>query len=43
MVWSEVGLTVSCDLREDVDAMNQSAFENGGAADVNPVQGHGFM
>jgi hypothetical protein len=27
---SEVGLNVSCDSREDVDAMNKSAFENGG-------------
>ena len=40
---SEVGLTVSCDSREDVDAMNKSASENGGTADINPVQDHGFM
>ena len=40
---SEFGLTVSCDSREHVDAMNQSASENGGAADINPVQDHGFM
>jgi len=40
---SEVALTVSCDSREDVDAMNKSASENGGAADINPVQDHGFM
>lgn len=40
---SEVALTVACDSREDVDAMNKSASENGGTADINPVQDHGFM
>ncbi len=40
---SEVGLTVSCDSREHVDTMNNSASENGGTADINPVQDHGFM
>ena len=40
---SEVALTVSCDSREEVDAMNKSASENGGTADTNPVQDHGFM
>ena len=40
---SEVALNVSCDSREDVDAMNKSASENGGTADINPVQDHGFM
>ena len=40
---SEVALTVSCDSREDVDAMNKSASDNGGTADINPVQDHGFM
>jgi uncharacterized protein len=40
---SEVALNVSCDSREDVDAMNKAACENGGTADVNPVQEHGFM
>ena len=40
---SEVGLSVSCDSREEVDAMNKSAAENGGTADINPVQDHGFM
>ena len=40
---SEVALTVSCDSREDVDAMNTLASENGGTADINPVQDHGFM
>ena len=40
---SEVALTLSCDSREDVDAMNASAAANGGTADINPVQDHGFM
>lgn len=40
---SEVALMVSCDSREDVDAMNQSAAENGGTGDINPVEDHGFM
>lgn len=40
---SEVALNVSCDSREEVDAMNQAAFENGGTADINPVEEHGFM
>ena len=40
---SEVALIVSCDSREDVDAMNTSASEHGGTADINPVQDHGFM
>ena len=40
---SEVGLNVSCDSREAVDAMNKLAAENGGTADIIPVQDHGFM
>ncbi len=40
---SEVALMVSCDSREDVDAKNQSASENGGTGDINPVEDHGFM
>lgn len=40
---SEVALNVSCDSRAEVDAMNRSARENGGTADINPVQDHGFM
>ena len=40
---SEVALNVSCDSREAVDAMNKSAAENGGTADINPIQDHGFM
>ena len=40
---SEVALNISCESREDVDAMNKAAFENGGIADINPVEDHGFM
>ena len=40
---SEVALNISCDSREDVDAMNKAAAENGGTADINPVEEHGTM
>ena len=40
---SEVALNISCDSRENVDAMNKAAAENGGTADINPVQDHGSM
>ena len=40
---SEVALNVSCASREGVDAMNRAAGAHGGAADINPVQDHGFM
>jgi predicted lactoylglutathione lyase len=40
---SEVGLNISCESREAVDAMNQAAGDNGGIPDINPVQDHGFM
>lgn len=40
---SEVALNLSCDSRESVDAMNEAAAANGGKADINPVQDHGFM
>lgn len=40
---SEVALNISCESREEVDAMNQSASEHGGTADINPVQDHEFM
>lgn len=40
---SEVAFNLSCDNREAVDAMNEAATANGGTADVNPVQEHGFM
>lgn len=40
---SEVMLALSCDSREAVDAMNEAAAENGGTADINPIQDLGFM
>jgi predicted lactoylglutathione lyase len=40
---SEVLLTVSCDSRAAVDAMNDAAAANGGSPDINPAQDHGFM
>ena len=40
---SGVGLNISCESREAVDAMHQAAAEYGGTADINPVQDHGFM
>jgi uncharacterized protein len=40
---SEVALNVSCDSREAVDAMNKAAAENGGIADINPVEDHVSM
>jgi uncharacterized protein len=40
---SEVMLAVGCDSRKQVDAMNTAAAANGGTADINPKQDHGFM
>jgi len=40
---SEVALALSCDNRDTVDAMNAAAAANGGTADINPLQDHGFM
>jgi uncharacterized protein len=40
---SEVMLAISCVSRDEVDAMNKTAAENGGAADINPLQDLGFM
>ncbi len=40
---SEVMLAISCASRDEVDAMNKAASENGGTADINPAQDHGFM
>jgi uncharacterized protein len=40
---SEVMLALSCDSRDAVDAMNDSAAANGGKADINPKQDLGFM
>ena len=40
---SEVMLALSFDSRDAVDAVNAAAAENGGNADINPVQDLGFM
>lgn len=40
---SEVALNISCDSREHVDTMNKAASENGGIADINPVEDYPFM
>ncbi|MGR4066877.1 VOC family protein [Billgrantia sp. C5P2] len=40
---SEVMLALSCENRAAVDAMNEAAGSNGGTADINPRQDHGFM
>lgn len=40
---SEVMNCLSCDSREAVDRLTETANAAGGAADVNPAQDHGFM
>ena len=40
---SEVMLALSCDSRDAVDAMSGAAAANGGTADINPIEDHGFM
>lgn len=40
---SEVSLALAFESREAVDAINEAAAKNGGKADINPVQDHGFM
>lgn len=40
---SEVALCINLDSRDEVNAMNDTAAANGGTADVNPAQDHGFM
>ncbi len=40
---SEVSLALSMDSKEAVDVMNEAAAANGGMADINPVEDHGFM
>ena len=40
---SEVMLALSFDSRAEVDRVTGAAAANGGTADVNPVQEHGFM
>lgn len=36
-------LCISCDSREAVDEMTTQAGNQGGTADINPAQDHGFM
>jgi predicted lactoylglutathione lyase len=38
-----VALCISADNRQAVDAMTEAAAANGGKADINPRQDHGFM
>lgn len=40
---SEVALCINFDNREAVNAFADTAAANGGTADVNPAQDHGFM
>ena len=40
---SEVALNISCDSREEVDAMNHAAGAHGGIADINPIEDYPFM
>ena len=40
---SEVALNISCESRDEVDAMIKAAAENGGTADINPIEEHGTM
>jgi predicted lactoylglutathione lyase len=40
---SEVSLAISCNNRDEVSAMIEAAGANGGTADINPPEDHGFM
>jgi predicted lactoylglutathione lyase len=40
---SEVALALTCDSRDEVDALAKAAAANGGIAEINPTQDHGFM
>ena len=40
---SEVMLAISCDSKQAVDQMNETAATRGGTADINPLQDLGFM
>ena len=40
---SEVMLALSCESRAAVDTMIETVGTNGGTADINPRQDHGFM
>lgn len=39
----EVMIALTFDSREAVDGVTATAAANGGTADINPVQDHGFM
>ncbi|KAA0693595.1 lactoylglutathione lyase [Halopseudomonas laoshanensis] len=39
----EVMIALTFDSREAVDGITETAAANGGTADINPVQDHGFM
>ena len=40
---SEVMNCLSCDSRDEVNRLTETAGANGGTADINPAQDHGFM
>jgi hypothetical protein len=40
---AQVMLAISRDSRSEVDSIVEAASNNGGKADPNPTQGHGFM
>ena len=40
---SEVALNISRDSREDIDAVNKAAADNGGIADINPIEDRGSI
>lgn len=40
---SEVALCLTCESRDEVNALTEAAAAAGGIADINPVQEHGFM
>ncbi len=40
---SEVMLCLSCESRDEVNSLTESAGSHGGSADINPQQDHGFM
>jgi predicted lactoylglutathione lyase len=40
---SEVMNCLSCDSRDEVNRLTDSAGAHGGTADINPAQDHGFM
>ena len=40
---SEVMLALSCETKDEVNALTAAAHRQGGTADVNPLQDHGFM